>query len=62
MLEQKDDRALVRSSVERVFGIFKGHYGMRVVRYVGLMRNRAPLFLMGFCDDLKETLALKAAG
>jgi IS5 family transposase len=51
----------VRSAVERVFGTFKRHYGMGRVRYVGLLRNRAHLFLVGICYNLKKLLVLKAA-
>jgi IS5 family transposase len=51
----------VRSAVERVFGTFKRHYGMGRVRYVGLMRNRAHLFLVGICYNLKKMLTLEAA-
>ena len=51
----------VRSAVERVFGTFKRHYGMNRVRYVGLMRNRAHLFLVGICYNLKKLLTLEAA-
>jgi IS5 family transposase len=51
----------VRSAVERVFGTLKSHYGMQRVRYVGLMRNRTHLFLVGICYNLKKMLALEAA-
>lgn len=51
----------IRSAVERVFGTFKSHYGMRRVRYVGLIRNKAHLFLVGICYNLKKLLVLKPA-
>jgi IS5 family transposase len=51
----------VRSAVERVFGTLKRHYGMERVHYVGLMRNRAHLILMGICYNLKKMLTLEAA-
>jgi IS5 family transposase len=50
----------VRSAVERVFGTFKRHYGMSRVRYMGLIRNRAHLFLVGICYNLKKLLVLQA--
>ncbi len=51
----------IRSAVERIFGIMKRHYGMSRVRYVGLMRNRSHLFLVGICYNLKKMLALGTA-
>lgn len=51
----------IRSAVERVFGAFKSHYGLHRVRYVGLMRNRAHLFLVGICYNLKKLVSLEAA-
>ena len=36
----------VRSTVERVFGILKQHYGMAKARYMGKVRNRMRVILM----------------
>jgi IS5 family transposase len=57
--KQRKRLSRVRSAVERVFGTFKRHYGMGRVRYVGLVRNRAHLFLVGICYNLKKLLVLK---
>jgi IS5 family transposase len=51
----------VRSSVERIFGIVKRHYGMSRVRYVGLLRNRSHLFLVAICYNLKKLAAFQPA-
>ena len=51
----------IRSVVERRgLGTFKSHYGPRRVRYVGLMRNRAHLSLMGICYNFKKMVSLVA--
>ena len=36
----------VRSTVERVFGVLKQHYGMRKARYLGIARNQTRFELM----------------
>jgi IS5 family transposase len=43
----------VRCTVERVFGVFKRHYGMGQARYLGLARNAVRVGLMFFAYNLK---------
>ena len=49
-----------RVIVERVFGIWKLHYGARKCRYVGLARNRLRYFVMAIGYNLK--VASRLAG
>lgn len=49
----------IRSTVERVFGILKQHYGMGKARYLGKARNHARLLLMCMAYNLKRGLAIK---
>jgi len=44
----------VRSTVERIFGVLKLHYGMGKARYLGLTRNRVRLGLMCLAYNLKR--------
>lgn len=48
----------VRSTVERVFGILKLHYGMAKARYVGLKRNALRFGLMCLAYNIKRGLSL----
>ena len=48
----------IRSIVERVFGIFKLHYGMRKSRYLGLERNKMRLGLMCIAYNIKTGLRI----
>ena len=53
--KQKNQRnAGVRCTVERVFGVFKLHYGMGQARYLGLARNALRFGLMCFAYNLKR--------
>jgi len=51
----------VRSTVERVFGVLKQHYGMAKARYVGLSRNRTRFELMCVAHNIKRGLSLQQA-
>ena len=48
----------VRSTVERVFGVLKQHYGMGKARYLGLTRNRTRFELMCVAHNIKRGLSL----
>jgi len=65
-LSQKDQQfnrlhAGVRSTVERVFGVLKQHYGMAKARYLGLARNRTRFELMCVAHNMKRGLSLQQA-
>jgi IS5 family transposase len=49
----------IRSTVERVFGILKQHYGMGKARYLGKARNHARLLIMSMAYNLKRGLAIQ---
>jgi len=49
----------VRSTVERVFGVLKQHYGMAKARYLGLERNRTRFELMCVAHNIKRGLSLQ---
>ena len=49
----------VRSTVERVFGVLKQHYGMTKARYLGLARNRTRFELMCVAHNIKRGLSLQ---
>ena len=48
----------VRSTVERVVGVLKQHYGMAKARYLGLARNRTRFELMCVAHNIKWGLSL----
>lgn len=48
-----------RSTVERVFGILKLHYGMGKARYRGLMRNHVRFVIMCIGYNLKRALSIQ---
>lgn len=48
-----------RSTVERVFGVLKQHYGMAKARYLGLARNRTRFELMCVAHNIKRGLSLQ---
>lgn len=50
-----------RSTVERVFGVLKLHYGLSKARYLGKHRNRAHLGLLCFAHNLKRGLSIQQA-
>ena len=49
----------VRSTVERVFGVLKLHYGMAKARYLGIKRNRTRFQLM--CGTQHQTRKIYSA-
>lgn len=49
----------IRSTLERVFGILKLHYGMGKARYLGKARNHARLLLMSMAYNLKRGLTIQ---
>lgn len=50
--------AAMRRPVERLFGLFKRHYGFRRMRYYNLARNHARLVLMCMAVNLRRMLVL----
>lgn len=48
----------VRSTVERVFGVLKQHYGMRKARYLGIARNQTRFELMCVAHNIKRGLSI----
>ena len=51
----------VRSTVERVFGVLKQHYGMGKARYLGLARNHTWVMLMSIAYNLKRGCSIQQA-
>jgi len=49
----------VRSIVERVFGIFKQHYGMAKARYLGVRRNHTRYQVMCMAYNIKRGVAIQ---
>ena len=49
----------VRSTVERVFGILKQHYGIAKARYLGLQRNQARFMLTAMAYNIKRGVAVQ---
>jgi IS5 family transposase len=50
----------VRSTVERVFGVLKLHYGIAKARYLGLKRNHARFMLAAMAYNIKRGVAVQA--
>lgn len=50
----------VRSTVERVFGILKQHYGIAKARYLGLQRNQTRFMLAAMAYNIKRGVAVQA--
>ena len=50
----------IRSTVERVFGILKQHYGIAKARYLGLKRNQARFMLAAMAYNIKRGVAVQA--
>lgn len=48
----------VRSTVERVFGVLKLHYGMSKARYLGLKRNQTRFDIMCVAHNIKRGLSI----
>ena len=53
--------ASVRSTVERVFGVLKQHYGMAKARYLGLARNHTRFQLMCVAHNIKRGVSIAQA-
>ena len=51
----------VRSTVERVFGVLKLHYGMAKARYLGLNRNRTRFELICVAHNIKRGRSIQQA-
>lgn len=50
----------VRSTVERVFGVLKQHYGIGKARYLGLHRNQTRFMLAAVAYNIKRGMAVQA--
>ena len=50
----------IRSTVERVFGVLKQHYGIAKARYLGLKRNQARFMLAAMAYNIKRGIAVQA--
>ena len=50
----------VRSTVERVFGVLKQHYGIGKARYLGLKRNQARFMLAAMAYNIKRGVTVQA--
>jgi len=50
----------IRSTVERVFGILKQHYGIGKARHLGLKRNQARFMLTAMAYNIKRGAAINA--
>ena len=51
----------VRSTVERVFGVLKLHYGMAKACYLGINRNRTRFQLMCVAHNIKRGRSIQRA-
>jgi IS5 family transposase len=49
----------IRSTVERVFGVLKLHYGLAQARYLGMKRNTTRFGLMCIAYNVKRGLSIK---
>ena len=52
-------KSRIRSTVERVFGVLKLHYGMAPARYLGKARNKMRFALMSVAYNIKRGVFLK---
>ncbi|MCK5662027.1 MAG: IS5 family transposase [Thiotrichaceae bacterium] len=62
-VKQKDQNkqwSSIRSTVERVFGVLKLHYGIRKARYLGLERNKTSFMLTAMAYNIKRGANIKA--
>lgn len=50
----------IRSTVERVFGVLKQHYGIAKARYLGLKRNQARFMLATMAYNIKRGVVVQA--
>jgi IS5 family transposase len=57
--QQNRQWSSVRSTVERVFGILKQHYGIAKARYLGLQRNQARFMLAAMAYNIKRGVAVQ---
>ena len=53
--------SVTRSTVERVFGVLKLHYGMAKARYMGLNRNRTCFEWMCVAHNIQRGLSIRQA-
>jgi IS5 family transposase len=57
--QQNRQWSSVRSTVERVFGILKQHYGIAKARYLGLQRNQARFMPAAMAYNIKRGVAVQ---
>ena len=60
--QQNKPLSSIRSTVERVFGMLKRHYGRGRASDLGKVRNHARLLLMRMAYNLKRGLAIQRSG
>ena len=60
--QQNKHLSSIRSTVERVFGMLKRHYGRGRASDLGKARNHARLLLMRMAYNLKRGLAIQRSG
>lgn len=58
--QQNRQWSSIRSTVERVFGVLKQHYGIGKARYLGLQRNQARFMLAAMAYNIKRGVAVQA--
>jgi IS5 family transposase len=57
--KQNKIKSRIRSTVERVFGILKLHYGMAQARYLGKARNQMRFNLICVAYNIKRGISLR---
>jgi transposase, IS5 family len=58
--QQNRQWSSVRSTVERVFGVLKQHYGIAKARYLGLKRNQTQFMLAAMAYNIKRGVTIEA--
>jgi len=58
--QQNRQWSSVRSTVERVFGVLKQHYGIAKARYLGLKRNQTQFMLAAMAYNIKRGVTVQA--
>ncbi len=58
--QQNRQWSSVRSTVERVFGILKQHYGIAKARYLGLQRNQTQFMLAAMAYNIKRGVTVQS--
>ena len=58
--QQNRQWSSIRSTVERVFGVLKQHYGIGKARYLGLQRNQARFMLAAMAYNITRGVAVQA--